>query len=104
MFLKCLNLTNRFKTSYNVDYTQLKKISNQARYALLITSSIDSENYILRRTFWDFLNIAGATVIDPAYKISTYAVLVDTTHMSIDEAIDAMTNIVLNKVGNINGK
>ena len=71
------NLTNRFKTSYNVDYTQLKKISNQARYVLLITSSIDSENYILRRTFWDFVNIPGATVVDPAYKINTYAVLVD---------------------------
>ena len=71
------NLTNRFKTSYNVDYTQLKKISNQARYALLITSSIDSENYILRRTFWDFVNIPGATVVDPAYKINTYAVLID---------------------------
>ena len=71
------NLTNRFKTSYNVDYTQLKKISNQARYVLLITSSIDSENYILRRTFWDFVNIPGATVVDPAYKINTYAVLID---------------------------
>ena len=42
------NLTNRFKTSYNVDYTQLKKISNQAKYVLLITSSIDSENYIYK--------------------------------------------------------
>lgn len=37
-------------------------------------------------------------------KQASDAVLVDTTHMSIDEAIDAMTNIVLNKVGNINGK
>lgn len=71
------NLTNKFKTSYNVDYTQLKKISNQSRYILLITSSIDSENYILRRTFWDFINIPGATVVDPAYKINTYAVLID---------------------------
>ena len=44
---------------------------------MLITSHIDAENYILRRTVWDFLNIAGATVVDPAYKISTYAVLVD---------------------------
>ena len=74
------NLTNRFKTSYNIDHVQLKKIANksQARYALLVTSSIDAENYILRRTVWDFLNIPGATVVDPAYKISTYAALVDT--------------------------
>ena len=36
-------------------------------------------------------------------KQASDATLVDTTHMSIDEAIDAMTNIVLSKVGNING-
>lgn len=74
------NLTNRYRTSYNIDFVQLKKITSKfnAQYALLITSAIDSENYILRRTLWDFLNIGGATVIDPAYKISTYATLVDT--------------------------
>ncbi len=74
------NLTNRFRTSYNIDYPQLRKVANKSnsRYVLLITSAIDSENYILRRTVWDFLNIPGATVVDPAYKISTYAVLVDT--------------------------
>ena len=73
-------LTNKFKTSYNIDHEQLKKVANksQARYALLITSYLDSENYILRRTLWDFLNIPGATVVDPAYKICTYAALVDT--------------------------
>lgn len=76
------NLTNRFRTSYNIDYVTLKKLTNKAntRYALLMTSYIDSENYILRRTPWDVLNIPGASVIDPAYKISTYAVLVDTQY------------------------
>jgi len=74
------NLTNKFRTSYNVDYTALKKLANKvdSRYALLMTSYIDAENYILRRTPWDVLNIPGASVIDPAYKISTYAVLIDT--------------------------
>lgn len=74
------NLTNKFRTTYNIDYVSLKKLTNKAntRYALLMTSYIDSENYILRRTPWDFLNIPGASVVDPAYKISTYAVLVDT--------------------------
>lgn len=74
------NLTNRFRTSYNIDYVTLRKLTNKAntRYALLMTSYIDSENYILRRTPWDVLNIPGASVVDPAYKISTYAVLVDT--------------------------
>lgn len=74
------NLMNRYRTSYNIDFVQLKKIANKfnTQYVLLITSAIDSENYILRRTLWDFLNVGGATVIDPAYKISTYASLVDT--------------------------
>lgn len=74
------NLTNKFRTSYNIDYSALKKLSNKTntKYALLMTSYIDAENYILRRTPWDVLNIPGASVIDPAYKISTYAVLVDT--------------------------
>jgi len=74
------NLTNKFRTTYNIDYVALKKLADksEARYVVLLTSYIDSENYILRRTLWDFLNIPGATVIDPAYKISTYAILVDT--------------------------
>ena len=78
--LAAKNLTSKFRTSYNIDYVTLKKIASKtdSKYALLITSHIDAENYILRRTVWDFLNVAGATVIDPAYKISTYAVLVDT--------------------------
>ena len=74
------NLVARFRTTYNVDYVTLKKIANSAntRYVLLMTSYIDAENYILRRTPWDFLNVPGASVVDPAYKISMYAVLIDT--------------------------
>ncbi len=79
------DLTKKFKTSYNVNYPLLDKVAkiNNQQYVLLLTSTIDSENYILRRTFWDFLNIAGATVIDPAYKINTYAVLVDTKNNTV---------------------
>ena len=85
VMISAKNLTGRFRNTYTVDYVSLKKIADksQARYALLITSAIDSENYILRRTFWDFLNIPGATVVDPAYKISTYAVLVDTKNNTV---------------------
>lgn len=74
------NLTNKFKTTYNIDYTLSKKLADKTntRYIMLITSFIDAENYILRRTLWDVLNIPGASVVDPAYKISTYAVLIDT--------------------------
>lgn len=77
--LAAKDLTARFRTTYNIDYDAVKKLANQTgnRYVLLLTSTIDAENYILRRTFWDFLNIPGASVIDPAYKINTYAALVD---------------------------
>ena len=79
------DLTNKFKVSYNINYPLLDRIAqiNKQQYVLLLTSTIDAENYVLRRTLWDFLNIAGATVIDPAYKINTYAVLVDTTNNSV---------------------
>lgn len=81
VMLATKSLTNRFKNSYNVDYAAVKKLGQKAgtKYVLLITSAIDSQNYIMRRTIWDRLNIPGATVIDPAYKISTYAVLIDTS-------------------------
>ena len=45
---------------------------------LLITSGLDTQSYILRRTLWDFLNIPGAAVIDPAYLMTTNIVLIDT--------------------------
>ena len=79
------DLTNRFKSTYNIDYNKLTKVAKvtKSRYVLLLTSTLDAENYILRRTLWDFLNIAGATVVDPAYKINTYAVLVDTQNNSV---------------------
>ena len=79
IFMSAKNLTNRFQNTYNIDFVALKKLAQKSNsnYVLLITSYIDSQNYILRRTVWDFLNIPGATVVDPAYKISTYAVLVD---------------------------
>ena len=79
------DLTTKFKTTYNINYPLLNKVAkaNKQQYVLLLTSTIDAENYVLRRTLWDFLNIAGATVIDPAYKINTYAVLVDTKNNAV---------------------
>ena len=70
---------NRYKTRYTVDYNTFKKIANkyEASKVLLVTSGIDVQNYVLRRTLWDFLNIPGATVIDAAYKVSTYTALID---------------------------
>ena len=79
------DLTQKFKTSYNINYPLLNRVAkvNKQQYVLLLTSTIDAENYVMRRTLWDFLNIAGAAVIDPAYKINTYAVLVDTKNNSV---------------------
>jgi len=68
-----------YKYNYNVDFVDLKKIANSFSVdkVLLISSTTDVQNYILRRTLWDFLNIPGAAVTDPAYKLSTHASLVD---------------------------
>lgn len=73
------NILKEFKYNYNVSFVDLKTLSRafSTNKVLLITSTTDVQNYILRRTLWDFLNIPGATVIDPAYKVSTYVALVD---------------------------
>ena len=68
-----------FREGYNINYLNVKKLAQTfgVKKVMLITSSVDSKNYMLRRSVWDFMNIPGAAVIDPALKISTYAVLVD---------------------------
>lgn len=69
----------RFKKEYNINYLNVNKLAQMfnVNKVLLITTTADAQNYFMRRTFWDFLNIPGATTIDPAIKLSTYAVLVD---------------------------
>lgn len=68
-----------FKYNYNIPFVDFKAIAHgfSTNKVLVITSQTDVQNYILRRTLWDWLNIPGATVVDPAYKLSTYAVLID---------------------------
>lgn len=68
-----------FKYNYNIPFVDFKSIAQcfSTNKVLIITSQTDVQNYFLRRTLWDFLNIPGATVIDPAYKLSTYAALID---------------------------
>lgn len=68
-----------FKYNYNIPFVDFKAIGEcfSTNKILVITSQTDVQNYFLRRTLWDFLNIPGATVIDPAYKLSTYAALID---------------------------
>ena len=68
-----------FKNTYNIDYMALKQINYnfRANWILLITSNMDVQNYFMRRTIWDFLNIPGAAVVDPAMRLSTQVYLID---------------------------
>lgn len=68
-----------FKYNYNIPFVDFRAIAHcfSTNKVLVVTSQTDVQNYILRRTLWDFLDIPGATVIDPAYKLSTYAALID---------------------------
>ncbi|HNW25548.1 MAG TPA: hypothetical protein PKI94_02025 [Candidatus Gastranaerophilaceae bacterium] len=79
-----LNITTRralkeYKYNYNIAFVDIKPIAHtfDTNKVLLITSTTDTQSYLLRRTVWDFLNIPGAAVIDPAYRVSTYIALVD---------------------------
>lgn len=68
-----------YKYNYNIPFVDFKAIAHcfDTNKVLIITSQTDVQNYFLRRTLWDFLDIPGATVIDPAYKLSTYVTLID---------------------------
>lgn len=77
--LKTKNALKEFKYNYNVPFVDFREIAHyfSTDKVLVITSQTDVQSYFMRRTLWDFLNIPGASVIDPAYKMSTYAVLID---------------------------
>lgn len=68
-----------FKYNYNISFVDIKEITKYfgTNKVLIISSQTDIQNYFLRRTLWDFLNIPGKTVIDPAYKMATYVALID---------------------------
>lgn len=72
-------LMKNFKVNYNIDFEALSRLNMyfKADLALMVTSNIDVQNYFLRRTIWDALNIPGATVVDPAYRVSTQVYLID---------------------------
>lgn len=68
-----------FKYNYNIPFVDFKAIAHcfGTDKVLVITSQTDAQNYILRRTIWDILNIPGSPVVNPAYKLTTYAALID---------------------------
>lgn len=75
-----------FKYNYNIPFVDFTAIAAcfKTDKILIITSQTDVQNYFLQRTLWDLLNIPSATVINPAYKLSTYAALIDVKKESVE--------------------
>lgn len=73
------NALKEFKYNYNIPFVDFTAIAHNfsTNKVLVITSQTDVQNYAIRRSIWDWLNVPGATVVDPAYKLSTYAALID---------------------------
>ena len=69
-----------FRRYYILDFNFAKKIANMynTNLVLLLTSSLDANNYVMRRTWWTFFEIPGSSALDPAIKINIYSVLIDT--------------------------
>lgn len=79
LFILTKNTLKEYKYNYNISFVDLRNIAKtfSVDKILLITSTTDVQNYVLRRTVWDILNIPGASVIDPVYKMTTFAAFVD---------------------------
>lgn len=75
----------KYKNNYTINFNTVSRLATKFKTSqvLLITTSLDTQNYILRRTLWDFLNIPGATVTDPAYRLSTQVTLIDANNKII---------------------
>lgn len=73
------NALKEFKYNYNIPFVDFKSIAKyfNTDKVLIITSTTDVQSHFMQRTIWDFLNIPGAAVTEPAYKISTYVALID---------------------------
>lgn len=76
------NLISEYGANYTVNYATVQKLSSRfgAKQVLMINCNMDAQGYITRRTLWDALNIPGATVIDPAYRLSTQISLIDASN------------------------
>jgi len=74
-----------YQNNYTIDYSIVQKLAKifGAKQVLLMACNMDAQNYITRRTMWDFLNVPGATVIDPAYRLSTQVTLIDPNNQVI---------------------
>lgn len=68
-----------FKYNYNIPFVDFRAIANyfSTDKVLIITSQTDTQNYFLKRSFWDWINMPGCAVVAPSYKLNTYVALVD---------------------------
>ncbi len=74
-----------FRRYYILDFNFAKKVANlyNTNLVMLLTSTIDANNYIMRRTWWTFFEIPGSSALDPALKINIYTVIIDTNKEQI---------------------
>ena len=80
-----VKMMHNYDVNYAIDYNTIQKLASRFRtkQVLLISCQMDAQNYITRRTLWDFLNIPGATVIDPAYRLTTQITLIDANNQVV---------------------
>lgn len=78
-------LISDYQTNYTVNYSTVQKLASKfgTKQVLMINCNMDAQGYITRRTLWDLLNIPGATVIDPAYRLTTQINLIDVNNQVI---------------------
>ncbi len=80
-----VKMLHDYDVNYSIDFNTVQKLASRfkTKQVLLISCQMDAQNYITRRTLWDFLNIPGATVIDPAYRLTTQITLIDANNQVI---------------------
>lgn len=74
-----IKFTREYQATYNLNYKVLRSISDQldARYVLMVASSVDPETDFLKETIWNKIPIAGENCVTPSYKITTHIALID---------------------------
>lgn len=74
-----------YRDNYSIDFNMVQRLAStfRVKQVLLVHCNMDAQNYITRRTVWDALNIPGATVIDPAYRLTTQVTLIDPNNQSV---------------------
>lgn len=90
------SLAQRYRYSYAIDYEALEYVNKEkkSKYILLVSSDLDTQTYLMKGTFWGWLNVPGVDVISPKYNLITYCSLVD-----MDKQIIVWENIYEHLVG-----